>query len=511
MRWEESDLFCHDLPTSPPPGMGTVLVIGATGYVGGRLVPELLARGYNVRVAVRDTAQQVTWETGGASRTVWPEYMVRWPKAEIVAANALDRESLNAALEGVHTAYYLIHSMVVRPPGERDRDTQAAVNFQEAAAANHVHRIIYLGSLADNPESKSSNLRNRARVGEALAQGVTPVTTLRSAMIIGSGSFSYEIVEYLVKNTPWLLMPKWSHNSFQPIAIRDVIKYLVGVLETRETSGQVFHIGGPDVLTYEKMLRIQHDLLGQKKLFVYLPVLNPFASAYFVSLFSPVPRPITLCLVEVYKHNLICEKTDIQKYLSFETLPYVESIKRAISLALQDKVRTRWSDAFLPHQRGALKLHELQQQPDYVAAYSLVTTKSDTSLFQSICRIGGKEGWFYSNWLWRIRGACDRLLNGVGTARGRRTSMHLRLNDVIDFWRVEDVQVDERLLLRAEMKLPGWAWLEFRIEDKGMVNLLIVCAHFQSSGFWGKMYWYSMLPFHYFIFTDMINQIEKRS
>ncbi|MEE8450817.1 MAG: SDR family oxidoreductase [Thermoguttaceae bacterium] len=481
--------------------MGRILVTGATGYIGGRLVPELLARGYHVRVMVRAAS---------------PEHRQRWPGAEIIVADALDQKGMRRALQGIHAGYYLIHSLL---SGQKDFEAMeilAASNFRKAAEENGVQRIIYLGGLGDVQASLSPHLRSRMHVAEELGRGKVPVTILRAAVIIGSGSASYEIVEHLVKNLPILFIPSWAKTRCQPIGVRDVIKYLVGVLEKDETTGQSYDIGGPDVLTYKQMLKILADLLGKRRIFLPCPFGHIGLFSYFTSLLTPVPASITQCLMDGITNEVVCQHEVIKRVLPFEPLTYRVALLKAMSREEQDNVHTRWSDAYPPAHELAIKLDEVEGPVRYTSSYSLLSDKDAASLFRSICKIGGREGWFHSNWLWWMRGAVDRLLMGVGSSRGRRSFATLRINDVIDFWRVEDLKQDKRLLLRAEMKLPGMAWLKFRIDrertdEEEERNRLSVTAYYQSRGIYGRLYWYLFLPFHIFIFRDLIRQIEKRS
>ena len=496
METAKSDFFCSDLGTHARPEMGTILVSGASGYIGGRLVPELLARGYRVRVMVRADS---------------PEYRERWPGTDVRVVDGLDKKSLVETLKGVQVAYYLIHSMLLGPKRFEDADIQAAVNFREAAERNKLERIIYLGGLGDASTHLSPHLRSRIKVAEELKKGTVPVTVLRAAVIIGSGSASYEIIKNLVKKVPVLIAPTWARTNCQPVAIRDVIKYLVGVLELEETKGKSYDIGGKEILSYQDMMKALADILGKKRLFLPLPLACSGFYAYITSLLTPVPARITMCLMKGCKNEVVCRCSRIRKILPFQPLTYREAIIRAMTREEQDKIHTRWSDAYPPAHELAIKLHELREAPRYTSAYSLYTQKSSSSLFQNICRIGGKHGWFNSNILWRLRGMIDRVLMGVGTARGRRSYTDLRINDVIDFWRVEDLKRNEMLLLRAEMKLPGKAWLRFNIDPQHHKNRLSVKAFFATQTFLGKIYWYLFLPFHHFIFYDIIHQVEKRS
>lgn len=488
--------FCDDLPTRPRPEIGKILVTGASGYIGGRLVPELLARGYRVRAMVRLAS---------------PAHAEKWPGAEIVVADTLKPESLQAAMQDVHTAYYLIHSLLLGPDKFEEAEIEAAANFRKAAERAHVSRIIYLGGLGDTRSRLSDHLRSRMKVADELAGGDVPVTVLRAAIIVGSGSASYEIIKHLVKNLPVILIPRWAKNRCQPAAIRDVIKYLVGALETPETTGMHLDIGGVDILTYEEMLKGMAELLGVKRIFLPSPFSGIGFLSYVASLITPVPAAITLCLMEGLANEVVCQDQKARELIPFPPLSYRQSIVKALSREEQDQVHTRWSDAYPPAHELAVKLHELEGPTAYTVSYSLFSSKSAASLFRSVCEIGGREGWFHHSWMWRMRGGIDRLLLGVGISRGRRSPSKLAVHDVIDFWRVEDLQPDRRLLLRAEMKLPGKAWLEFTIQPQKGGNSLSVTAHYDTRNLFGRLYWYLMVPFHHLIFTDLIRQIEKRN
>jgi uncharacterized protein YbjT (DUF2867 family) len=490
-----SDLYCHDLPTKPRPEIGKVLITGASGYIGGRLVPELLNRGYKVRVMLRAPLNDQD----------------RWPGAELVVGDVSEPNSLEQVFEGIHTAYYLIHSMLVERNQFEADHIKGSINFRKVAEEKKVQNIIYLGGLGDIQTSPSAHFRNRAHVAEELSRGRVPATILRSDLIIGSGSASYEIIRHLVQNCPVLLMPPWANVKLQPIAVRDVVKFLVGVLETPDAWGRTFDIRGADNLTFKDLLNTMAKILGKKRLFVPFPISSVEAYAYAAGFFTPVPVQISRCLLEGCRNKVDCLNDEIRRILPIQVLGYKEAIVRALSREDQDKIYTRWSDAYPPAHELALKLHELQEAPSYTSCYSLLTDKSASALFHCICRIGGKEGWFRSSWLWRLRGALDRVLMGVGSSRGRKSATTLSINDVIDFWRVEDSKPDERLLLRAEMKLPGRAWLEFRIDRENNKNRLSVKAYYQTRGFWGRLYWYVFLPFHIFIFQDLIKQIERTS
>lgn len=495
--WLDPSLFCRDLPTTANPSIGRVLVTGASGYIGGRLVPELIARGYRVRVMVRSNPE---------------EYARRWPEADIVLADVLDSESLRRALDGVAVAYYLVHSMLLGRREFAAADIQAASNFRRVAEEKGLKRVIYLGGLGDVHSRLSRHLRSRIEVAEELKRGKVPVTILRAAIIIGSGSASYEIIKHLVSTLPVIVVPRVIRNLCQPIAVRDVVKYLVGVLETPETSGRSFDIGGPDILTYENMMKTVARVLQKRRLFIHVPgILGIRTYAFLAGLLTPVPSQITRCLMEGLRNDVVCEGEAIRRIIPFENISYREAIVRAMSREEQDRVHTRWSDAYPPAYALALKLGELPGGPKFVARYSITTTKPAATLFEATCRIGGRDGWFHYNWMWRMRGMVDRLLLGVGSVRGRRHLGRLAVSDVVGFWRVEDVVENARLLLRAEMKLPGRAWLEFRIGEEDAGRRLEVTAYYDTSSLAGRLYWYIFLPFHDLIFRGLLRQIERRS
>lgn len=489
--------FCRDIPTSPNPKIGKILVTGASGYIGGRLFPELSIRGYQVRVMIREQS---------------PVYKNLWPEVEVAVADALNRAQLKDALRGIDTAYYLIHSLYLGPKAFSAADIKAAANFREVAEEEQVKRIIYLGGLGDVRSSLSAHLRSRIEVAEELKKGRASATILRAAVIIGSGSASYEIIQHLAKELTVILIPPWAKNKCQPIGVRDVIKYLVGALETTETEGRDFDIGGKEILTYEKMLKIAVRILHRRTMFVPFPFSMIRLFAYIASLITPVPNAITQCLMEGLSNEVICRDESIKKLLPFEPNSYRTAIVRAMRREDQDMVHTRWSDAYPSTHEPALKLDKLKDRPRYIAHYRILTENEASSLFDSVCRIGGKNGWLRSNWMWRLRGTIDKILMGVGTLRGRKSISHLDVNDVIDFWRVEDLEVNQRLLLRSEMKIPGRAWLEFNIKEReGDKRELSVVAYYDARTFLGKLYWCLCLPFHTFAFRELIEDIDKKS
>jgi len=490
-----SILFCEDLPTRPVAGKGLILVTGAGGYIGGRIVPELIARGYRVRVLVRSHGES---------------YGLRWPGAEIVEGDALSIEDLKRAMDQVNTAYYLMHSLLLGPKKFGNLDLTVAKNFRLAAGEKGVERIIYLGGLGDKNDFLSAHLKSRLEVARELMKGPVAVTVIRAAVIIGSGSASFEIIKNLVDRIPVICLPVYAKTLCQPIGIRDVIKYLVGCLEHENTRGREFDIGGNEILSYENMMKVVADILGKRRWFTRLPLpLNTFS--FLASFITPVPAAITRSLLEGLGNEVVCRNEEIQALIPFETVPFREAVKRAMKIEEEDTMQSRWSCAYPPNGNLVPRLHDLPRVPHYISRHWIDSPKLDRSLFYAFCRIGGKEGWFHNNWMWYLRGEIDRLFLGVGMSRGRRSQSELWENDVIDFFRVEKIEPYRRLLLRAEMKLPGQAWLEFTVKaENPHLNRLIVTAYFEPRGLWGDIYWYFFLPFHYLIFTRLIQAIERQ-
>lgn len=316
-EYEDYGLFCQDLPTQAYTDGRLILVTGANGYIGSRLIPELIARKYKVRILVRTYA---------------PEFKFWWPEIEVVVADALDFDSLANALKGVHTAYYLIHSLGLGNKNFESVDLKIAANFRKASEINDIKRIIYLGGLGDTTTKLSPHLDNRIKVAQELANGVIPVTILRAAMIIGSGSASFKILKSMVLKAPVFLVPKWAKTKSQPISIRGVIKYLVGVLEVESTAGKSFDIGGNDIISYEEKLKILSKILGKKRYFIPVPINSTSFYATVISFLAPVPKPITKVLVEGCKNEVVCQNNEIKEYLTIELLSFEEALKRALAI-----------------------------------------------------------------------------------------------------------------------------------------------------------------------------------
>ena len=476
-----------------------ILITGASGYIGGRLVPQLLERGYRVRCLARDVRK--------LSGRGWDED----PRVEIVRGDVLDLDSVRSAMEGCGTAYYLVHSMLA---GERDfesHDRIAAENFAGAAEATGLDRIIYLGGLGHKSEKLSPHLESRHEVGDVLRGGKVPVTELRAAMIVGSGSASFEMLRSLVSKLPLMICPRWVEVKTQPIAVRDVLAYLIGCLENPETAGQVFDIGGPDVLTYREMMHRFAAILGTRRWIVVVPVLTPRLSAYWVNLMTPVNAGLAFALIESLQYETVCEEGRIRELVPIPRTGFDDACRWALDKVNQHAVETRWTNASLPHRVERVSLPVLA--PENFTIRDEQRVEADVPplvLFDKVRRIGGDVGWYYADFLWEIRGWMDRAIGGVGVRRGRRDPVSVRIGDAIDFWRVEDVVPGRRLLLHAEMIVPGDAWLEFRVEpvDDGRSEL-IQTAYFKPSPFWGKLYWYACFPLHWFVFSGMARSIVR--
>ncbi|WP_030244838.1 SDR family oxidoreductase [Streptomyces sp. NRRL S-350] len=482
------------------------LVTGATGYIGGRLVPELLAAGYRVRCLARDP--------GRLRDQPW--------RAEVEAAtgDVTRPESLDGAFDGVDTAYYLVHSLGTGPDFE-DTDRRAARAFARAAAAAGVTRIVYLSGLlpAGVPEAElSPHLRSRAEVGRVLRTAGVPVAELRAAVIIGSGSASFEMLRYLTERLPAMVTPRWVDTRIQPVAVRDVLRYLVGAASLPPEADRAFDIGGPDVLTYRLMMQRYAAVAGlPRRLIVPVPVLSPALSSLWVGLVTPVPGPLARPLVESLRHEVVCHEHDIARWLP-DPPGGPTGFDRAVELALRRirdaEVATRWSSASLP---GAPS-DPLPTDPDW-AGGSLYqdlrerrVAAEPAAVWRVVEGIGGDNGWYSLPFAWTLRGTLDRLAGGVGLRRGRRDRHRLRVGDALDFWRVEEIEPGRLLRLRAEMRLPGLAWLELRVTPDGDGGALYhQRALFHPHGLAGHAYWWAIAPFHGLVFGAMARNITDRA
>jgi uncharacterized protein YbjT (DUF2867 family) len=480
-------------PNSPEASSaGRILLTGATGYVGGRLLKRLEATGRPLRCLARR-----------------PEYLRARAATttEIVAGDCLDRPSLDRALAGVQVAYYLVHSM-----GSAGRfesvDREAAANFGEAARKAGVQRIIYLGGLGDPDPSLSSHLRSRQEVGEVLRSSGVPVIELRASIVIGSGSVSFELVRALVERLPVMVTPRWVSTPAQPIAIEDLLDYLTEALDLPLTASRTFEIGGADRVSYADIMREYAHQRGLRRWILRVPLLTPRLSSLWLGLVTSVYARVGRKLIDGVRNPTVVRNPKALEVFKVRPRGLREAIERALRNEDEELAATRWSDALSsgnePPRWGGVRF-----------ASRLVDsreTEIDTppaAAFRPIRRIGGKTGWYGANFLWRLRGYVDLLQGGIGLRRGRRDPEHLQVGDVLDWWRVEAYEPDRLLRLAAELKVPGRAWLEFEVRPRGTKSVIRQSAVFDPLGLSGLLYWYSLYPLHKWVFHRMLRGIAK--
>ena len=470
-------------------------VTGVTGYVGGRLVGELLDAGHRVRALAR--------KPGRLKDRSW------LGEVEVVEADVSDLEQTRAALAGVDVAYYLVHSLGTGRRYEA-RDRRSALVFSQAAREAGVGRIVYLGGLFPAGQDLSPHLESRKEVGEILLASGVPTTVLRAAVIIGSGSASFEMMRYLTERLPAMTTPRWVDNRIQPIAIRDVLRYLVGSAAMPPEVNRAFDIGGPEVLTYREMMQRYAAVAGlPRRIIIGVGVLTPRLSSLWVSLVTPVPGPLARPLVESLIHEVICDEHDIAQYVPDPPeglLPFDTSVRLSLQRIQDADVDTRWSSASVP---GAPS-DPLPTDPDW-AGGSLYRDERRTAVdapadvvWRVLQAVGGESGWYSWPVAWQVRGLLDRIWGGPGLRRGRRDPARLLVDDAVDFWRVEEVVPGRMLRLRAEMRLPGLAWLELAVRPElDGTSTLRQVATFHPHGLAGQLYWWAVAPFHGIVFGGM--------
>lgn len=468
----------------------SVLLTGASGYVGGRLLPLLQRHGCQVRCLARR-----------------PEMLAaRVPaETEIVAGDVLDPASLSSAMQGIETAYYLVHSMGASGSFE-EQDRIAAQNFADAARDAGVKRIIYLGGLGDDNEDLSPHLRSRHEVGEVLRDSGCQVVEFRASIVIGSGSLSFELVRALVERLPVMICPKWVAIEAQPIAIEDLLAYLVAGLDWTGTESRIFEIGGPDPVSYGEIMREYARQRGLRRWLIPVPVLTPRLSSLWLGLVTPVYARVGRKLVDSLRNPTIIKDHSALDEFEIRPRDLVGSIERALDNEDQNFAETRWSDA-LSSARGVVTWGGVRFGSRIIDSRDVHVSVPPDKAFEPIRTIGGDRGWYYANFLWNVRGWIDLLLGGVGRRRARRDPEHLQVGDVLDWWRVESYEPDHRLKLSAEMKVPGRAWLEFDVEPDGEGSTIRQTAVFDPIGFPGLAYWYGIYPLHALIFRGMLARI----
>lgn len=484
-------------------GLKTYLVTGATGYIGGRLIPKLLETGVRVKILARhpESLRQRPW----------------FNDVEVVTGDATDSADLNRALFNVDVAYYLLHSLGSGPDFEQT-EMSMATKFAAVARDQGVSRIVYLGGMVPAERGKlSPHLRSRVQVGEVLRNSGVPTVELRAAVIIGSGSASFEMLRYLTERLPAMVTPRWVRTRTQPIAVRDVLHYLVGAASVPPEVNRAFDIGGPDVTSYQGMMQGFAAEAGLRpRIILPINLLSPGLSSHWVGLVTPVPRGIARPLVESLKIEVVCADHDIAQYVPEPAgglLPYRQAVALAIRQVRDATVTTRWTSAGVPKAPA----DPLPTDPDwsggslYSDSRSMQVALPPADLWPAVERIGGEHGYYSANLMWEVRGALDRIVGGVGLRRGRRDPEQLRVGDALDFWRVEERIEPDLLRLRAEMRLPGLAWLEWQIEAEPNGSKIVQRATFYPRGLAGQAYWWSVAPFHAFVFKPMLRNLVRHA
>ncbi|HLF53467.1 SDR family oxidoreductase [Flavobacterium sp.] len=470
-----------------------ILLTGATGYIGKRLLPILAAQGHDIICCVRDK-----------NRFYCPIELQK--KVEVIEVDFLDQTTLNNIPANIDAAYYLIHSMSGASDDFDELERISAENFVERINYTDAKQVIYLSGIV-NEKSLSKHLSSRKKVEEILNSGAFPVTTLRAGIIVGSGSASFEIIRDLVNKLPIMIAPKWLNTKCQPIAISDVLKFLSKSLLNPLTYNQNFDIGGPDILTYKEMLLGFAKARKLKRWIFTIPVMTPKLSSYWLYFITSTSYKLASALVSSMKVEVICRDHRINEILHITPMSYEQAISRALIKVEENKIASSWKDSFVSG-RFSTSISEYIKVPrkDCYLDRRKKTIENMDFTINRIWSLGGDTGWYYADWLWGIRGFIDKLYGGVGSRRGRTNRTEIHTGDVLDFWRVLYSNKEEgKLLLYAEMKLPGQAWLEFKIIN----NTLYQTATFKPKGIWGKLYWYSVLPFHGFIFNGMLNKLIR--
>lgn len=473
--------------------MTRILIVGASGYVGSQLAERLSGTGHELTLISRDVR--------GLS--------ARFPAAKVMSADLLDPPSLDEPLKGIEVAYYLAHSMGAGEHGFAERDREAARAFAQAAARAGVSHIVYLGGLGEESPDLSRHLASRHKTGEELATAGVPVTEFRAAIIIGSGSASFEILRYLTERLPIMITPRWVSTRCQPIAIADVIDYLAGALDHPEVTG-IVEIGGPDVLSYGAMMRVYARLRGLSRVMIPVPVLTPRLSSYWVSLISPVPAGLARPLIEGLRNEVIVRDPEPAARFGLRPVPYAEAVRLALERTLRHDVPSTWFDSINAPDKASLPPSS-SREGMIIEQRSARVEASPERVFAEVERLGGESGWPAANGLWRVRGVADRMVGGVGMRLGRRDPERLRVGDALDFWRVEEVRRPELLRLRAEMRLPGRAWLQYEVIPEGAASRLIQTAFFEPKGLPGLSYWYGLYPVHSVIFRRMVRNLARQA
>jgi uncharacterized protein YbjT (DUF2867 family) len=474
-----------------------ILLTGASGYIGKRLLPVLLEQNHEVICCVRD-------------KNRFPSDGIYAHKnISVFEVDFLKEIKITDSIRNIDAAYYLIHSMSSNIKDFEQLEIDSANNFINLVKQTSVKQIIYLGGIT-NEEKLSKHLASRKKVEEILRGSGISLTSLKAGIIVGSGSASFEIIRDLVEKLPIMITPKWLNTKHQPIAIRDVLRYLTGVLLKPETFNKSYDIGGPDVLSYKKMLLQFAEVRGLKRYIFTVPVMTPRLSSYWLYFVTSTSYMLAINLVNSMKIEVVAKNNQLQKILDVVPITYKEAVQTAFRNIEQNNVISSWKDALVSSFADNSLLQHINVPANgcYTDERKKFIGDSFDRVLENIWSIGGERGWYYGDWLWHIRGFLDKLFGGVGLRRGRTNPHNINTGDTLDFWRVlaADKQ-NKRLLLYAEMKLPGEAWLEFKISDKDKKYFLIQTATFRPRGLLGRLYWYSVFPFHHFIFNGMAENI----
>ena len=467
-----------------------VLVMGASGYIGSNLVPQLANRGHHVRAAARNLDSLEARQ---------------WADVECVTADALRPETLDEALTGIDVAYYLVHSM---GSGKRfpELDRASARNFRRAAERAGVRRIIYLGGLLPRGE-RSMHLDSRAETGEILRDGPIPVTEIRAGIIVGAGSAAFEVIRDLVMHLPVMTTPRWVRSRTQPIALTDLLQYLLRIPDVPETSGRIFEVGGPDTLSYAEMMKVFARVVDRHIRIISLPVLTPRLSALWLDFVTAVPANIARPLIDGLTHDLLADDTEIRQLIPLQLHSYEAAIRDALEAERMQAVPARWTEGAMAYRASRPDVAFFAKQMTGTAH----TTAPVAASWSAIASIGGDARWPAYDWLWRVRAALDRVIGGPGMRRGRRDQANVRPGDTIDWWRVVAVDPGHRLTLLAEMRVPGSAVLELEAAASPTGSTITATAYFHPAGIWGLLYWFALLPLHRRIFEALAGNLAIRA
>jgi uncharacterized protein YbjT (DUF2867 family) len=478
-----------------------ILLTGATGYIGKRLLPVLIEQGHQVVCCVRDKNR---FPTDG---------IYKHPNVSLLELDFLKdiQSSSSSLIKDIDVAYYLIHSMSSNVKDFGSLEETSANNFIKLVKQTSVKQIIYLGGIT-NEEKLSKHLASRKKVEEILSTSRIPLTSIKAGIIVGSGSASFEIIRDLVEKLPMMIAPKWLNTKHQPIAIRNILEYLTGVLLKPETFNKSYDVGGPDVLSYKQMLLQLAEVRGLKRIIFTVPVMTPRLSSYWLYFVTSTSYMLAINLVNSMKIEVVAKDNELEKMLGIKPISYKEAVQLAFQKIEQNNVVSSWKDSLVSSyiDNSLLEHINIPTNGCFLDKREKEITTTAEHVLENVWSIGGERGWYYADWLWHLRGFLDKLAGGVGLRRGRTNSNTVHTGDTLDFWRVLAADKEnKRLLLYAEMKLPGEAWLEFKIVEKNEKNFLRQTATFRPKGLLGRIYWYSVLPFHYFVFDGMAENIIK--